>query len=307
MNRMVSLLTVIIPIAIGCASRMANNPAEWKFGEITVFAHGYATPEGPTMDADGNLYFVELGNSSIDKVAPDGTSSVFATVGIQNNGLIIDKDGNLFIGDKIGKTVYRVTPKGDVSIVTQKTASGDSLRGPNDFAWFKNGHLYMTDPRGSRADNPIGLIHYFDKDLKIHPFDNGLCFPNGLAFSPDYKYLYVGETYFSRIIRYEMNPDGSFSNKDVFYYMGEKVWPDGMKCDRYGNLWITAASEQQVWCVNPKGERVVVLELPCTKCSPTNILFDVKDPYIAYITVNQGDDGLVYKTRMPVPGMPQLP
>ncbi len=309
MKRMVSLLTIVIAIAlvIGCAAQKATNPAEWKFGEVTVFAHGYASPEGPTMDKDGNLYFVEYGNGKIDKVTPDGTSTVIATIGIQNNGLIIDKDGNLFVGDWRGKTVYKRTPGGDVSVVTSKTATGDSLRGPNDFAWFNNGCLYMTDPKGSGADNPIGLIHYFDKDLNIHPFDNGLCYPNGLAFSPDYKYLYVGETYFSRIIRYEMNPDGSFKNKAVFFSMGDKVWPDGMKCDRHGNLWIAAYSEQQIWCVNPKGERVAVLQLPCEKCSPSNVLFDVKDPYIAYITAGVARDGVVYKTRMPVPGMPQLP
>jgi sugar lactone lactonase YvrE len=309
MKRLFSVLavTLVVALAVGCAARMANNPAEWKFGEVTVFSHGYASPEGPTMDKDGNLYFVEYGNGNVDKVTPDGTSTVIATIGIQNNGLIIDKDGNLYVGDWKGKTVYKRTPGGDVSIVTQKTATGDSLRGPNDFAWFKNGWLFMNDPKGSGADNPIGLIHYFDKDMKIHSFDNGLCYPNGLAFSPDYKYLYVGETYFSRITRYEMNSDGTFKSKGTFFYMGDKVWPDGMKCDALGNLWIAAYSESQVWCVNPQGERVAVLDLPSDKCSPSNILFDTRDPYTAYVTAGLGRDGVVYKTRMPVPGMRLLP
>jgi gluconolactonase len=311
------LAIAVVAGAIGCgivgtdavtsSSGVGNDPAKWEFQELTVFANGFSSPEGPCMDADGNLYFVEYGNGNIDRIAPDGTATVIAEIGIQNNGLTIDKDGNLYIGDWKGKTVYKLDTDGDVSVVTRKTASGDSLRGPNDFAWFNNGHLYMTDPKGSGPDNLIGLIHYFDTDMNIHPFDNGLCYPNGLAFSPDSKYLYVGETYFSHILRYEMNADGSYKSKEVFYYLGEQVWPDGMKCDKYGNLWIAAYSEHQVWCINPEGEKVAVLELPCTECQPTNILFSTLDPYEAYVTVGAGEDGRVYKTRMPVPGAPMLP
>ncbi len=311
------LVLFLLAGAIGCASTQnnvakrfpdaVNDPSTWQFKELEVLVHGYSTPEAPTMDTECNLFFVEYGNGNINKVAPDGKTSVIAKVGVQNNGLIIDKDNNLFVGDWKGKTLYKLTPEGKVSVVTSRTADGDSLRGPNDFAWNKNGVLYMTDPKGSNANNLIGLIHYFDQDMKIHTFDGGLNYPNGIAFSPDYKYLYVGETQFNRILRYEINTDGTWKKKDIFFLMGEKVWPDGMNCDVFGNLWVTAWTEQELWCINPAGERVAVVKVPCEKCTPTNIKFDRFDPYIAYITAGSGNDGRVYKTRLPVPGMPQLP
>ena len=282
-------------------------PAGWQFGELNLLASGLRYPEGPTLDRAGNLYVVEYETNRVIKITPDGAVSTFLEAGVRNNGLIRDARGNFFIADWKGRAIYRADTNGAVSLVADRTSDGDSLRGPNDFAWDLRGNLYFTDPKGSSADNPVGEIHFLDSDLKIHRFAGGLVYPNGLAFDRDGTHLYVGETHINRIVRFEVRPDGTAGAMAVFFQMGEGVWPDGMKVDEEGNLWVTAWTEKEVWCISPAGEKIAAIRLPGQQPRPTNILFGGPDRKTAYITVNEGRNGRVYTIRMPVAGLPVIP
>ena len=285
-----------------------GEPKYWEFGDIKLLAGGLNYPEGPTLDSEGNLYFVEFRNNKISKVTPDGNVSTVVQVGTQNNGLIRDKDGNFFVCDWKGKAIYKVDTQSNISLITDKSSEGEPLLRPNDFAWDNRSNLYFTDPEGWGPTRLKGGIHYIDKNLTIHRFAGGMNFPNGLAFDRDYKHLYVGETIFNWIMRLEVKPDETVGRRDKFFYMGEKVFADGIKVDVKGNVWVTAFSEGEVWCISPQGEKIASIILPGENPTPTNILFGGLDMKTAYITVNDGDNnGKVYTIRMPVAGLPVLP
>ena len=302
------ICTMIAVMILAVSAAAAEDPADWVFGQPVLLGTGFATPEGPTLDTDGNLYFCEYGSPRIIKIVPDTFDvSVFAEVGVQNNGLIIDRNGDFFVGDWMGKAVYTLSKNGTSKLLTDKNPEGDPFLGPNDYAWHKNGRLYMTDPKGSDHDNLVGRVYFFDSERKVHTAAGELAFPNGLAFSPDYSYLYVGETKMNRVLRFTIDDDGTLADKTVFYEMGESVWPDGMKCDVEGNLWVTAWTEKEVWCINPAGERIATLRIPGRQPRPTNILFCGPDWKTAYVTINEGADGRVYSIEMPVAGYDVIP
>lgn len=139
---------------------------------------------------------------------------------------------------------------------------GKRLNSPNDLVYRSDGALYFTDP-------PFGLPRFFDDARKELPYSGVFCLingelelvnkdltgPNGLAFSPDEKYLYVDNWDAKRkvIMRYEVHPDGTLSDGQVFLDVtsepGGDAW-DGLKVDVQGNLY--AAGPGGLWIVSPK-------------------------------------------------------
>ncbi len=290
------LILGFIAVLMGCSPEAPAEPV--------LLASGFHFPEGPSLDADGNLYVVNLSNTIINKITPDGAVSDVIDAGGRNNGAIFDAYGNLYIACTGRRAVLKYDKAGDLSIVTA-TSNGDSLLGPNDFAWDNKGRLYFTDPQGSGRDNPVGGVHYIDIDGTTKKFAGGLAFPNGLVFSPDKKQLFVGETNLFRIWRYEIHPDGSAGGRELFVQFEEGVLVDGMKADVDGNIWAAMYTESELWCFSPSGERMEALPVPGK--NPTNLIFGGTDMRTAYVTVHDGDNGKVFVYRMPRAGIPVIP
>src|SRR5262249_58990502 len=143
---------------------------------------------------------------------------------------------------------------------------GKRLNSPNDLVYRSDGTLYFTDP-------PFGLPRFFEDRRKELPFSGVYCVkdgqvklvsrslsgPNGLAFSPDEKYLYVDNWDEKRkvILRYEVEADGTLANGKVFVDAtaegGEDAW-DGMKIDKEGNLY--ASGPAGLWVICPEGKHL---------------------------------------------------
>ncbi|MFA6472055.1 MAG: SMP-30/gluconolactonase/LRE family protein [Candidatus Latescibacterota bacterium] len=276
-----------------------------KTGTVEFFAAGFSAPEGPALDKKGNLIVVNLLKNYINKITPDGKVSVFMDVGGVCNGSMFDSKGNLYVACTGRRAVLKIDPKMNLSVVTSMS-DGDSLLGPNDFAWGKDGRLYFTDPWTSSKDKPIGGVHYIEKNGVTHRFAGGLGFPNGLVFDLDRTHLYVVETGLCHILRYEVNPDGSAGKKEVFFNMGENNSADGIKLDVKGNVWIASYSTGELWCVSPQGKKIDSIKVPGNE--PTNLIFGGKDMRTAYVTVNVDyKNDCVYKVRMPYAGVPVPP
>ncbi|MFA6472880.1 MAG: SMP-30/gluconolactonase/LRE family protein [Candidatus Latescibacterota bacterium] len=271
-----------------------------------ILAEGFRWPEGPSVDKDGNAYLSDESTTFITKVTPNGKISKVVDVGGGSSSTILDKDGNLYLANYSSHKILKVDLKtSKVSMVADRTPDGETLRGPNDMAWDQSGRLYFTDPRGS-SKTPIGNVCYIDLDGTCKKFTSGCCYPNGIAFSKDFKYLYIAETNCEVIWKFEINADGTAGMKHFFFYTGENNLVDGMKIDAENHLWITNFSKNELWRISPEGKVVDQIKLPF-KANLTNICFAGPDMRTVYLTTVEGGNSKLYTMRMPVAGMPRVP
>jgi gluconolactonase len=188
-----------------------------------------------------------------------------------SNGLAFDPDGRLTICQHGNRRVIRVEPHGNVTVVAD-AYKGRRLNSPNDLVYRSDGTLYFTDP-------PFGLPGAFDdpdkelgfsgvyrvRDGRVALVSDDLEGPNGLAFSPDERHLYVGDWDLGHkvVMRYEVDARGDLSNGAVFFDMtaapGEDAI-DGIKVDAEGNVY--ACGPGGIWVLSPAGEHLATLRLP---------------------------------------------
>ncbi len=275
--------------------------------EVKLLASGFRFPEGPDVDRAGNVYLVNLANGIINRVSPSGEVSVFVDTGGSNQALRFDTQGNLYVcHNEPGRTgILKVDPAKNISVVTT-TSDGKPILRTNDLTWGPQGRLYFTAPDSSFIQ-PAGMVHYIDTDGATKVFASGLVFANGLAASPDKAYLYVGEERSAKNLgtlwRFKLNPDGSAdkAGKEVFYqFSGRRFGFDGMKFDVNGNLWVAMFSEAELWCFSPEGKKIDSIPVPGR--NPTNLIFAGPDRQTAYVTVEEGRNGKLFRVRMPVAG-----
>jgi gluconolactonase len=188
-----------------------------------------------------------------------------------SNGLAFSPAGLLTICQHGNRRVVRVNPHGDVTVLADAYA-GRRLNSPNDLVYRSDGTLYFTDP-------PFGLPGAFDdparelgfsgvfraRDGEVVLLTDELEGPNGLAFSPDERHLYVGNWDLERkvVMRYDVNAAGDLSNGVVFHDMtaapGEDAI-DGMEVDGAGNVY--ACGPGGIWVLSPGGDHLATLKLP---------------------------------------------
>ncbi|MBI3474782.1 MAG: SMP-30/gluconolactonase/LRE family protein [Acidobacteria bacterium] len=256
-------------------------PADAK---IEKLAGGFLFTEGPIWvpradDTDGYLLFSDPNNNLIYRWTQDGQLSIFMTksgyrgmdIGEYgqpgSNGLTLDKQGRLTINQHGNRRVVRMEKNGQLTVLADHY-QGKRLNSPNDLVYKSDGALYFTDP-------PFGLPKSFDDPRKELPFSGvyrvspdgkditllttDLTGPNGLAFSPDEKYLYVDDWATAKkiIMRYEINADGTIANGKVFFDMtaaeGEDAL-DGLKVDQKGNIY--ASGPGGLWIISPEGKHL---------------------------------------------------
>ncbi|MFA6471311.1 MAG: SMP-30/gluconolactonase/LRE family protein, partial [Candidatus Latescibacterota bacterium] len=275
-------------------------------GVPKLLAEGFSWPEGPSLDKEGNLYVCDSGGNFITKITPFGEKTVAVEVGTPSCCSMFDRDGNFYLANFISHKVLKSDLKTTAAkLLSDRTTDGETLRGPNDMAWDQSGRLYFTDPSGS-SDRPIGNVCYIDLDGKTKKFTTGFCYPNGLAFSKDYKSLFIAATNEKVIWRFDVKEDGTAGSKHFFYNMGEDL-ADGMKVDAEGHLWIACFTANALWRISPEGKLVDKIKMPGEKANSTNICFGGPDMRTAYLTQVDGGNGKVWTMRMPVAGMPQIP
>ncbi len=279
-------------------------------------AGGFEFTEGPVWSPDGGLLFSSPNTNAIYRWDPLGRVTVFRPKsgcrGVDigryhqpgSNGLTFDAQGRLTICQHGVRRVLRVEPHGDTTVLAD-AYEGRRLNSPNDVVYRSDGTLFFTDP-------PFGLPGGFDDPGRELPFSGVFCVrdgrvalvtdeldgPNGLAFSPDERFLYVGnwDPGAKLIVRYEIDERGSVVGRSVFADLtaepGEDAL-DGLKVDVAGNVY--ACGPGGVWILAPDGERLGLLRMPE---SPHNLAWGDDDARTLYITALTG----VYRIRLSVPG-----
>jgi gluconolactonase len=285
--------------------------------KLEKLAGGFQFIEGPVWHPDGYLLFSDPNANTIYRWSPEGSVSVFRTksgysgfdIGEYHqpgsNGLTLDRNGLLTINEHGNRRVTRLERPGNITVLADRY-EGKRLNSPNDLVYRSDGTLYFTDP-------PFGLPKAFDDPRKELPFSGvymvkdgqvtlltkELSGPNGIAFSPDERYLYVDNWDLSRkvLMRYEVQPDGTIANGGVFYDFTKDPEPvalDGIKVDEQGNVYVSAPGG--VWILSPAGKalgRIVPPE------HDANFAFGDTDGKTLYLTASTG----LYRIRVGIPGI----
>lgn len=267
-------------------------------------AGGFAFTEGPVWSPDGALLFSSPNTNAIYRLEPEaGALSVFRAksgytgtdVGRYHqpgsNGLAYDPQGRLAICQHGNRRVIRVNPHGDVTVLADNHG-GRRLNSPNDLVFRSDGTLFFTDP-------PFGLPEAYDDPAKELPFSgvfgardgdvwlvaDELAGPNGLAFSPDERFLYVGDwdPEHKAVMRYVVGPDGRRLGGaellcDLTAEPGDDAI-DGLKVDPEGRLYVCGPGG--VWVLSPEGDKLGLLRLPE---APHNLNWGDADGRTLYIT-----------------------
>jgi gluconolactonase len=291
---------------------------------IEKLAGGFLFTEGPVWvprnaETDGYLLFSDPNNNVIYRWTPDGQLSIFMTksgyrgadIGKYgqpgSNGLTLDHEGRLTINQHGNRRVVRMEKNGQLTVLADRY-EGKRLNSPNDLVYKSDAALYFTDP-------PFGLPKFFDDPRKELPYSGvfrvspdeknvqlvstDLKGPNGLAFSPDEKYLYIDDWDEAKkiVMRYEVQKDGMLANGKIFYDMtsaeGEDAL-DGMKVDRNGNLYVSGPGG--LWIISAEGKHLGTIVAPE---HPHNFAWGDDDGKTLYLCARTG----LYRVRLKVPGI----
>ena len=284
-------------------------------GEPQRLATGYVFTEGPLWHPDGFFYFTEIvnwlpmgmvrevsgTNGRLHRIAPGGQAEVVRETAGGSNGTTFDLQGRLVICEPDARRLVRLEADGREQVLVADI-EGRRLNKPNDVICRSDGSLYFTDP-GLRV--PIEERQMSENGVwRIAP-DGSVSliaeteYPNGLAFSPDERTLYVSNTRWTAYIHaFDLDAAGNVLRRRIFADMsegdGEGV-PDGMKVDSEGNVYCTGPGG--AWVFDPKGEKLGIIRLPEP---PANLAFGGPDMRTLLLTARTS----VYSLRTKVPGLP---
>lgn len=250
---------------------------------IDVLASGFEWAEGPVWDKrHGWLLFSDIPNNSVMKwthekgvelyMKPSGYTGV-SQWGAEpgSNGLIIDSQGRLILMEHGDRRVARMDPSGGKNTLVD-SYEGKRLNSPNDGVMKSNGDIYFTDPPyglPNRADDPRREMDYCGvfrwSNGKVTLLTKEMTLPNGIAFSPDEKTLYVAQSDPNRALwkAFPVKADGTLGPSRVFADVTSMVpqypgLPDGMKVDRSGNLFASGPGGIHIFA--PDGTRLGRIE-----------------------------------------------
>jgi gluconolactonase len=287
--------------------------------------------EGPVWTRDDSLLFSEIPANNMVRWVPGKGASVFihpsgymgsAPYGGPepgSNGLTLDPDGRVTVAGHGRRNVWRlesVDPKAQITVLAD-SYQGKKLNSPNDLVYKSDGSLYFTDP-------PYGLPTQSDNDPQKELQVNGvyripgarqqkpgaapdrdklqlvikdLPRPNGIAFSPDEKFLYIADSGKKIWMRYRVQKDGSVSDGSLFCDpSGDTAdgGPDGIRVDQKGNVY--GSGPGGVWIISPEGKHIGTVKIPERV---SNVAWGDKDGKTLYITASTS----IYRIKLNIKGV----
>jgi gluconolactonase len=279
-----------------------NSTLVQENSEVERLATGYQFLEGPVWDSTGGfLLFSDIPANRINKWAPDGSVTVFREPSWNSNGLTFDKRGNLLICEHGTRRLSMLEKNGAYKVLADRYR-GKRLNSPNDVVVKSDGKIYFTDPPyGIKQDQQEltfqGVYSLDVEEEKLTLLSDDFDRPNGLAFSPDEKVVYIADSSNRRHVRaFEVDGDGNLSHGVVFAEIRSELPgnPDGMKVDVGGNLYVAAGGG--VWVFSAQGEHLGIINTPET---PANLAWGTSDLRSLFITAGTS----LYRVKMKATGV----
>ena len=284
---------------------------------VEKLAGEFGFTEGPVWVQPGFLLFSDLPNNAIMRWHPqEGVSEFRKPSGcdannappgahIGSNGLTLDSEGRLIICEHGNRRVTRLEKEGTLTVLADRY-EGSRLNSPCDVVMKSDGGSYFSDPPyglPGRDSDPAkelpfsGIYRLFDGKLEL--LCDQLSRPNGMAFSPDERLLYVANSDPRERIwmRFDVSSAGTLSNGVVFHDARRAVAagvPDGVKVDTEGNVY--CAGPGGIWIFSVDGTHIGTIAFPEL---PANCCFGDQNGKMLYVTARTG----LYRIRVNIEGI----
>lgn len=292
MKTAASLLLALLSLTARAADTSPIAPG----AAIEKLAGDFKFTEGPTANAQGDVYFTDQPNDRIMKWAAGGGLSTFMQPAGRSNGMYFDAAGNLIACADEKNELWSVAPGGKVNVILG-THQGKALNGPNDVWVHPAGGLYFTDPfykrpwwQHSEPPQDGQHVYFLSADRKdLRRVTHDLEQPNGIIGTPDGKRLFVADIKAKKTYRFGIQPDGTLADKTLVCELGS----DGMTLDQAGNLYLTGKG---VFVIGPDGREVAHIDVPEKWCA--NVCFGGAGHQTLFVTATTG----LYALKMRVKG-----
>ncbi|WP_027582223.1 SMP-30/gluconolactonase/LRE family protein [Bradyrhizobium sp. Ai1a-2] len=238
--------------------------------------------EGPSFDADGNLYIVDIPFGRIFKISPDRKWSLAAEYQGWPNGLKIDSKGRIFVAD-YRHGIMELDARAGRMLPVLTSRNSESFRGCNDLHIGSNGDIYFTDQGQTGLHDPSGRVYRLRASGQLDCLiDTGVS-PNGLVLDPHEAVLFVAMTRDNAVWRAPFMKDGSVSKVGRFCSMFGPGGPDGITMDKAGRLFVAHVSLGHVFVFAPSGELIARIK-SCAGNAVTNVAIGGASRDRLYIT-----------------------
>jgi gluconolactonase len=263
---------------------------------LQKLAGDFAFTEGATCDKSGNVFFVDQPNNRIMEWSADGKLSTFLQPSGYANGMMFDANGNLIACADEHNQLWSIAPDKTVTVLVTNY-QGKYMNGPNDVWIAPNGAMYLSDPFYKRTwwdHTTMALtneeVFYLSPDRKnLVKVTDDLRKPNGITGTPDGKNLIVSDIGARQTWRYDIQPDGSLTNKTLICQLGS----DGMTIDAEGNLYLTGRG---VTVFDKTGKQIDHIDVP--ESWSANVCFSGPDRKTLFITASKS----LYSIQLRVKG-----
>lgn len=334
---LLALAFLSVPLWSHGQGKNAIVSAEAKLEKL--FDGGIVLTEGVAVAPDGMVYFSDItfSHASKDKKGvieaghiwkydpKTGKTTIFRSPSGMSNGIKFDADGNMIVAEGAdfgGRRVIRTDMKTGKSYIIAGLFEGRPFNSPNDIAIDEKGRIYFSDPRylgHEPIEQPVQAVYRIDPDGGIHRVITDAGKPNGVCVSPDQKSLYVvsndnGTTGIGRVpdkmpvhkgqmalLAYDLAADGSAKFRKVLVDYAPQDGPDGLVCDKEGNLYVAVRDETRpgIRVYSPEGKELAYIKTEM----PTNVGFGRgAESRTLYITAGKS----LYRIRVSKEGY-QLP
>ncbi len=263
----------------------------------SLISSQFSFTEGPARNKKGDVYFTDQPNNAIWKYTTRGDLLLFMKDAGRSNGLYFDAKGNLLACADEHNELWSIKKDGNHEVLLS-AIEHKKMNGPNDLWVAPSGLIYFTDPYYQRdywirkkPELEKQRLYYFNRrSKKLYLIADEFVKPNGLVGTKDGKTLYIADIGDSKTYRYQIEEDGSLSERTLFLNRGS----DGMTIDDAGNLYLTGDG---VSAYNPAGEEIGHIAIP--EKWTANVCFGGKKKDFLFITASKS----IYKIKMKTRGV----